>query len=107
MRLAKHFDTTFNVVENTPTTGSMGELIPATTPVSTGNKGKLDMLTGNKQLVNERMEVIANYLLICGNITISPSHIVVIAGGDYDVIRVDNTLLRGRNPHLEVYLFKQ
>jgi len=106
-RIQTLYNITFDVENNAPLEDAGGALIPNTTPVSAGNKGKIDMLSGNKILLNERKDVIATYILFCDNITITDADIIISNSETYDVIRVDDTTLQGSNPHLEVYLMKQ
>jgi len=107
MRIEQSYDNTFSVGTLTNTTDSGGAIIPGSTSKSTGNKGKLDMLSGDKVLLNEKKDVIANYMLFCNEISIDEKDIVISDSVTYDVTRVDKTLLRGQNPHYEVYLLKQ
>lgn len=100
------YDTTFTINEVTQT-NSNGVVTNSITARSSGNKGKLDLLTGSKIQYNEKKEVVANYVLFCDELTVLKTDQIVIDSIIYDVSMIDNSTLRGNNPHLEIYLLRQ
>ena len=74
---------------------------------STGNLGKLDMLTGSRIIYNEKKEVVADYVLFCNDLTIYETDRVLIGTQYYTVKMIDRTTLRGSNPHLEISLKRE
>lgn len=100
------YDTTFTINKVTQA-NSNGLVTNSITARSSGNLGKLDLLTGSKILYNEKKEVIANYILFCDELTIEKTDQVLVNSIIYDVSMIDDSTLRGNNPHLEIYLLRQ
>lgn len=100
------YDTTFTLNKVTQA-NSNGLVTNSITARSSGNLGKLDLLTGSKILYNEKKEVIANYILFCDELTIEKTDQVLVNSIIYDVSMIDDSTLRGNNPHLEIYLLRQ
>lgn len=100
------YDTTFTINKVTQA-NSNGLVTNSITARSSGNLGKLDLLTGSKILYDEKKEVIANYILFCDELTIEKTDQVLINSIIYDVSMIDDSTLRGNNPHLEIYLLRQ
>lgn len=100
------YDTTFTINKVTQT-NSNGVVTNTITVRSSGNIGKLDLLSGSKILYNEKKEVIANYVLFCDDLTIEKTDQILVNSIVYDVSMIDDSTLRGSNPHLEIYLLRQ
>ncbi len=111
-RIAAIADTTFSVIRNANTQDGGGALIPQETIYSAGNLGKLDALTGNKVITDGKGTLLANYILFCDSLSVVPSDRIkitasigtLITNKTLDIYMIDDTTLRGRNPHLEIYL---
>lgn len=101
------FDKSFSVYSVQNSYDSGGALVKDTVLKSANNKCKLDMLTGNKIVYNEKKELVADFLLFCLNLDVSVNDIINIDNENYEVKVIDTTTLRGKEPHLEIYLLKQ
>ncbi|MCP4650305.1 MAG: hypothetical protein GY853_09550 [PVC group bacterium] len=66
--------------------------------------GKLDLLSGSEVIYNEKKELEANYRLFCDEISVVETDVIEIGSNTYDIYVVDDTTLRGDNPHLEITL---
>lgn len=112
-RIQNFYDTTFDVIRPAQNKDSGGAIIPdETTTALSDQLGKLDLLTGSKIVRDERGALLANFLLICDNISIIFTDQIKITSGlstlyndkIFVINSIDDTTLRGRNPHLEIYL---
>lgn len=110
--LSSLYDTTFSVISEATTQDAGGAIIPGEVVASSGNLGKLDILSGNKVIQNEVGAVLANCLLICNEMTITKNNRIKITAyinsnlinKVLEIYNIDYSTLRGNNPHLEIYL---
>lgn len=96
----------YDVTETEDSGGAISDTL--TLPASDSFSCKLDALNGSKVIKNEQNQIIANYLMFCDidKVTArSPNTQQIKIDSSYYYIHfVDDTLILGSNPHLEVYL---
>lgn len=93
----------FSVIRIANTKDSGGAIIETRTPDST-NSGYLEQLSMNKQIVNEKHEIQANYRLYCDtSVDILTTDEILIDGEYYDIYSIGKLRL-GSNTHKEVLL---
>ena len=112
MALSDYYDTTFSIMTNTGSKDAGGAIIPGATVLSAGNLGKVDMLGGSREIVNEQNQVLADFILFCDSMVMTTENdILITASPDvnlnnqtFQIHKIDSTTLRGLSPHMEVYL---
>ena len=109
------YDTTFSTIRNVGTKDAGGALTPETTFNLTGKKGKLDLLTGSEQIVNEKRQSVETYRLFCDELDIVNTDFIKITAAPGSALinvvmkieEVDESTLRGQNPHMEIKIIRK
>ena len=104
-RIQNSYDNTFDVLSGVYTNddGAL-KLNDSPTEVFTDQAGKLDLLNGTEVVTNERKETLANYRLFCDELAILNEYYILVNSKLMSIYSIDDTTLRGRNPHLELLL---
>lgn len=105
-RIQKLYKIIFDVISDVEIQDSGGALRQNDSPTVdiSEQPGKLDFLSGTEVVVNDRNETVANYRLFCDEIEVSESQFVRVGSKIMSIYSIDDTLLVGRNPHMEILL---
>ena len=72
--------------------------------LAAGQLGKFTFLSGSRQIINEKQELIANYILNTAYASMVKGYKVIFGSKAMYVTAIDETTLKGSNPHYEIYL---
>ncbi len=100
----RYYIDAFEVLRNTETPDTGGAVVESEVVHSAGNKGCIEALTGNENIINDQKQLRATYRLYCSLETdLRITDKVRSSGVTYEIVFIQDHRF-GINNHKEVYL---